>query len=119
MIKRMTVGRVKIFRRSGGVDIISKTAKGRLNITSVLVKLNRSSVATDLVEAVIAAGTAFFVLPEIDLIIAQIIPEVKTSRQTKAITTTINPSIAPSGKIALLAKIKKSNKNTITEQIIR
>jgi hypothetical protein len=104
-----------MFRRSGRDNKISKTAKSRLNTISIFVKANRSGIGIDLV----VAGTSFFVFPEIDLIMAQIIPDIKTSTQIKAITTAGNPTAVLSGKIVLLAKIKKSNKNTIIEQIIR
>ncbi len=106
---------VKMFRRSGRDNKIRKTAKNRLNTISILVKANRSGIGIDLV----VVGAALFVFPEIDLIMAQIIPDIKTSTQIKAITTAGNPIAVLSGKIVLLAKIKKSNKNTIIEQIIR
>ena len=118
-VKSTIVGIFKILSRSGTVETINKTAKRRLNIISFEVRENRSGVDIDLVEVVVVLDATFFVFPEIDLTIAQITPDRKTSTQTKAIATTINPSIVLLGKIVLLAKIKKSNKNTITELIIK
>ena len=98
---------------------ISKNAKTRLNTISIGVRANRSGIGIDLVGVAVVTNVAFFVFPEIDLIMAQIIPDIKTSAQTKATTTAGNPTTVLSGKIVLLARIKKSNKNTIIEQIIR